>query len=95
MKFLCKALLLVLCLMISAPAWTQMDLIKKARQKTEKKSEEEIDKKLDEGIDKLFGKKKDATQDGTGDKATVQPAGMETEATEATGEAPAENPTGV
>jgi len=101
MKTYSKSLLLVLCLMISTPGWTQLDLLKKAKLKTEKRTSEEADKKIDEGLDKLFGKKKKTTPDGSGgNDATVQPAVKSTEPSgegTASGSAtasPAASPTG-
>ena len=63
MKLINKSLMLILCLSLSVPAWTQIDLLKKAKQKTEKRTEEEADKKIDESLDKLFGKKKKLSAD--------------------------------
>jgi len=80
MKNYYTSLLLVLLLMISTPGWTQLDLLKKAKQKTEKRTSEEADKKIDDGLDKLFGKKKKTTPDGSsGGDATIQPATKSTE----------------
>ncbi len=98
MKYLSKSLLLLLCLFISTQAWSQIDLLKKARQKTEKRTEDEADKKIDEGLDKLFGKKKSGSE-ATSGEATMQPATMETEApsstsTPATAGTPAGSPVG-
>jgi outer membrane protein OmpA-like peptidoglycan-associated protein len=70
MKYLCKPMLLVLCMLVSVPAWSQIDLLKKAKKKTEKRVDDEADKKMDEGLDKLFGKKNKSTAG----EATVQPA---------------------
>ena len=100
MKKYNTALLLVLCLMISTPGWTQLDLLKKARQKTEKRTSEEADKKIDEGLDKLFGNKEKNEPAGTSeDNATIRPAGTDSEPT-GTGESSAAattaaSPTGV
>ncbi|MFC2098406.1 OmpA family protein [Bacteroidota bacterium] len=100
MKALSIILLMVFGLTVSVPAWSQLDLIKKAKQKTEKKTEDEVDKKLDESIDKLFGKKKKTGSEGAEGEATVQPATMDTDAAgqaaaEAGTEAAAGSPAGV
>jgi outer membrane protein OmpA-like peptidoglycan-associated protein len=84
MKYPGKFLVLVMCLLISTHARSQIDLLKKARQKTEKRTEKEADKKIDEGLDKLFGTKKDAEPGQSGSEATVQPA-VNTSPGEATG----------
>ena len=96
MKFISKILLLALILMISIPAWSQIDLIRKAKQKTEK----EVDKKVDDNLDKLFGnKKKDKSEGSTEGEATVQPATMSEEsaagAGSETGGTATKSPTGV
>lgn len=74
MKLFSRSLLLVLCLAVSAPAWTQVDLLKRAKKKTEKRTEKEVDKKIDEGLDKIFGKKKSTGEESSGSETTTQPA---------------------
>jgi OOP family OmpA-OmpF porin len=80
MKYTGKTLLLALCLLVSLPAWTQVDLLKKARQKTEKRTSKEVDKKLDKSLDQLFGTdKKKSSEENTEKEATGQPEEMKTE----------------
>ncbi len=95
MKFLSKTILLVLCLIINIPAWSQIDLLKKAKQKTEKKTEKAVDKKLDEGLDQIFGKKKNTETDGNTEKeAGIQPASVSTESSDPVEEASSGTPAG-
>ncbi len=82
-----KTLLFVLCILISVPAWTQVDLLRKARQKVEKKT----DKKIDEGLDKIFEpdektSSEQSTEEGTsGQPAQTGTESMDPAATEAPG----------
>ena len=78
-------MILVFCLSVALPAWSQIDLLKKARKKTEERTEKEADKKIDEGLDMLFGKKKKPGSESTSGEATVQPASSETETAGSTG----------
>ena len=74
MKTICIVLTLALGLLIVNPAYTQIDLLRKVKKKTEQKTDEAVDGELDE----IFGKKK-KDQSATSEDATVQPAEMETE----------------
>ena len=42
-----------LCIVTSAPAYAQLDVIRRARQKTEKRTGNEVDKKIDKELDKI------------------------------------------
>jgi len=86
MKTIRLILPVILCLLIANPAYTQIDLLKKVKKKSEQKTDEAVDSELD----KLFGKKKKKDKDATSEDATVQPATMETEVPAAETEATAE-----
>ena len=89
MKTIRLILPVILCLLIANPAYTQIDLLKKVKKKSEQKTDEAVDSELD----KLFGKKKKKDKDATSEDATVQPATMETEAPATEAEAAAETST--
>ena len=72
MKAIRLILPVILCLLFTYPAYTQIDLLKKVKKKSEQKTDEAVDDELD----KLFGKKKDKA--ATSKEATVQPATQET-----------------
>lgn len=82
--------------MISVPAWTQVDLLKKAKQKAEKRSEREAEKKADESLDKLFGtKKKTASESSTEQESQASPAEVSTETADPAEATPSGSPTGI
>jgi OOP family OmpA-OmpF porin len=62
LPFIISACILCFC---SLTAYSQIDILKKAKQKTEKKINKKIDKKLDEGLDKVFN-------EDTGEKKEVE-----------------------
>jgi hypothetical protein len=53
MKTIRLILPVILCSLISNPAYTQIDLLKKVKKKTEQKTDETVDGELD----KIFGNK--------------------------------------
>jgi outer membrane protein OmpA-like peptidoglycan-associated protein len=87
MKTIRFILPVILCLLIANPAYTQIDLLKKVKKKSEQKTDEAVDNELD----KLFGKKKKKDKDANSGDATVQPAANETDVPAAEAEATAEN----
>lgn len=96
MKYLYGTLLLILCLMISVPAWTQPDLLRKARKKVEKRVEKEAEKKVDESLDKAFETEKEtSTESSTEQESQAAPAEVGTGTESAAEAAPAASPTGV
>ena len=75
MKTIRFILPVILGLLVANPAYTQIDLLKKVKKKTEQKADETVDDELD----KIFGKKK-KNKTATTEEATTDPAVMETEA---------------
>ena len=70
MKTIRLILPVILCLLIANPAYTQIDLLKKVKKKSEQKTDEAVDSELD----KLFGKKKKKDKSTTAEDATEHPA---------------------
>ena len=96
MKYIYRSFFLILCLMISVPAWTQPDLLRKARQKAEKRTEREAEKKIDESLDKVFETKEESsTESSTEQESQATPAEVGTATETAAEAAPAGTPTGV
>jgi OOP family OmpA-OmpF porin len=95
-----KILLFALCMMVSLPAFSQVDLLKRAKKKTERKTDKEVDKKIDEGLDKIFGTgKKSSSGESTENQSGKQSEEMSTKTSEADGAttkvADVESPSGV
>jgi len=86
MKTIRFILPVILCLLVVNPAYTQIDLLKKVKKKSEQKTDEAVDSELD----KLFGKKKKKDKDAKSGDATVQPASQETDPQTTAAEASAE-----
>ncbi len=89
MKTIRITLILSLGLLIANPVFTQIDLLRKVKKKTEQKADEAVDDELD----KIFSGNEDdgdASEDGA-----VQPAAMETDAPATDDEATAESPEAV
>jgi outer membrane protein OmpA-like peptidoglycan-associated protein len=83
MKTIRILLPLFLCLLISSPVHTQIDLLKKVKKKTEQKTDE----KIDDELNNLFGKKKKKEETAASEDETAAPAAVETGAAASDAEA--------
>ena len=68
MRFISFFIVMVLLCLCPAPVKSQIDILKKAKQKTQNKINNKIDKKIDEGLEKVFNENADEEKENNQDQ---------------------------